>query len=270
METLLKAIEKIAPFLGAYPSWMQYSVAAWLLLTAAMLIGLVLLHPSARAPQQAQAPTVDSLNAQLTKVVQEALTVPRALQDRFADVVQSPDAGITKILKDGARYEGAIRGGGAYWSFLRRTHEYGNGSDISLRDGDLKTGFAGADYGHILRLGKVSIRQIIDSAAPLPPSWLDPNRHEAWTYLWTYTPPREIAEIRRHQEAARGLVKGAATLSESAPLIVDDAYLLRSINFRESDILVAFQVVDRGVDGSAVLVWRVLKVFDVPIIKDKE
>ena len=53
-----------------------------------------------------------------------------------------------------------IRGGGAYYSFARLTHEYGYGSDLSLDSGYLSVGFAGADYGMMIDLGDVSLDEI--------------------------------------------------------------------------------------------------------------
>jgi hypothetical protein len=66
-----------------------------------------------------------------------------------------------------------IRGGGAYYSFTRLTHEYGLGSDIELQpvptndfvappiaEYDFLTGFAGADYGFIVTLGNVPLEKV--------------------------------------------------------------------------------------------------------------
>jgi len=71
----------------------------------------------------------------------------------------------------------SIRGGGAYYSFARLTHEYGFGSDIALESGYLCVGFAGFDYGMLLNLGNVPLQQVsLDTPAT--------------AYLASYSPPR--------------------------------------------------------------------------------
>jgi hypothetical protein len=44
----------------------------------------------------------------------------------------------------------------------------------------------------------------------------------------------------------------------------DSTYLLRSINFRESDVLVVFRVLHIDADDSVVIVWKMLKKFGKP------
>lgn len=265
MKSIIDYIEKIAPFIGSYPTWFQYILALWVLLTALMFIGLVLMNPSSRSQKAPTTTDVESLNVQLHKLVQSTLAVPAPLTERYADIVKSPEAGITKLLSDGSKLEKAIHGGGTYWAFLRRDHEYGYGSDIQLQSSQFKSGFAGANYGYILRLGKIPIRQVLDTSRSTPPSWLEKGRHEAWKYMWEYVPPRDIKEIRQHQKAARGLRKGNATLSETAPAIADETYLLRSVQIDDSDILVVMQIVERADDDSVIIVWKIVRVFDTPV-----
>ena len=204
MKSIIEYIEKIAPFIGGYPAWFQYSLALWVLLTALMFVGLVLMNPASRSQKEHTTTDVDSLNVQLKKLVQSKIAVPAPLTERYADVVKSPEAGITKLLSDGSKLEKSIRGGGTYWAFLRRDHEYGYGSDIKLQGSQFTTGFAGANYGYVLRLGKDPIRQVLDTARSTPPSWLEQGRHEAWKYMWEYVPPRDIKEIRQLASGHRG------------------------------------------------------------------
>lgn len=270
MKAIVEYIEKIAPFVAGYPVWFQYCLAVWVLLSASAFVGCILLNPSARKQGNSPVGDVDSLNVQLKKVVQGKLAVPAATVERYADVLKSPEAGVVKLIADGSKLENAIRGGGTYYAFLRRDHEYNYGSDIQLQTSEFKTGFAGANYGYFLRLGRVPIRQLLDTANPKPPTWLDPSRHAAWEYMWDYKPPRDIKEIRAHQAEASNLVKGGARIAETTPAIADEAYLLRSVQIDRWDILVAFQVIDRSDDGSMVLVWKIVKVFDTPVATGKE
>src|SRR5258705_6059247 len=66
-------------------------------------------------------------------------------QDRsdFAELLSQPDTGLIRLLprevfESQANNKGlTLRGGGAYYSFTRLTHEYGYGSDIELQQGQL-------------------------------------------------------------------------------------------------------------------------------------
>lgn len=174
----------------------------------------------------------------------------RAANARF---LAQPDTGIIRLLPRD-RYDGKlnIRGGGAYYSFVRLTHEYGYGSDISLDRGLFGVGFAGADYGFFVSLGSL----------PLSEATLD---HPALRYMADYKPPSRRAEINR-QELWKGVESGGYLYRSSLPAIVGNTYAVRSIGYDRSDILVAFHVLRRDEDGSFVLLWRRLATFPTPIL----
>jgi hypothetical protein len=152
---------------------------------------------------------------------------------------------------------------GSYYSFLKETHAYGQGSDISFRDGILRVGFAGWDYGYFLELGAVPVPQLLDCGAA-PPAWLAPGLAEAWRYLFDHVPPSDETTVRANQRDARGLTVGRTVLKDSCTATPGHSYLLRSISYRDWDILVAFNVALQLPDRSLVLVWRLLKTFPTP------
>jgi hypothetical protein len=43
--------------------------------------------------------------------------------------------------------------------------------------------------------------------------------------------------------------------------------VLRAINYRVSDVLVAFRVIRQDADGSMILLWKMLKTFPTPELK---
>jgi hypothetical protein len=101
----------------------------------------------------------------------ERLFLGPSEEDRaaYAEFLRQPDTGLIRLLPREV-YESevykknnktlTIRGGGAYYSFTRLTHEYGYGSDIQLESGDLSVGFAGANYGMLTTLGDVPLDEI--------------------------------------------------------------------------------------------------------------
>jgi len=176
-----------------------------------------------------------------------------------------------RILPRGL-YEGRIkiRGAGAYYSFTRLTHEYGYGSDIELQmfphipsSDDASplippyrflTGFAGADYGFFVPLGDVPLEEVT-------------LEHDGVKLLAGYRPPS--AEPRARAEArlaAYGFKQGQYEYKHDAAVIVNCTYALRSIVYDSSDVLVAFRVVRQEIDGSVVILWKMLKRFSPPAL----
>jgi len=90
-------------------------------------------------------------------------------------------------------------GGGAYYSFVRRSHEY-TSVDIELDEqGLFRVGFAGADYGFFVSLGRGEIQGIQQSQEP-PPTWL--SARKPWDDAWNYRPPTDTQEVRKEQQGS--------------------------------------------------------------------
>ena len=165
----------------------------------------------------------------------------------------------------------SINGGGAYFSFYYRTHEYGRGSDLELNrrvlspglksddhdpgadvptEGTFSVGFAGADYGMLTNLGDLPIESIN----------LD---HASLAFLLKYRPPRPEPQARCESRRFRTGVEADGHVYKSRlPIKTGDTYLLRSIVYDKYDVLVAFQVARQEDDGSVTIAWKLLKKFD--------
>jgi hypothetical protein len=145
-----------------------------------------------------------------------------------------------------------IRGGGAYYSFASLTHAYGYGNDLELDHNILSVGFAGADYGMLTNLGD----------RPLEDITLDDPRAR---FIAQYTPPKPEpaarSEFRRFQA---GVTIDGALYQSRLPVQVGATYLLRSVVYRESDVLVALRAVRKDSDGSVIIAWKLLKKYPKP------
>jgi hypothetical protein len=198
---------------------------------------------------------IESLRSQL-KEREDAFLAP-SIEDQtaFAEFLRQPHTGLIRLLpreEYDAKNKLTIRGGGAYYSFTRLTHEYGYGSDLSLEIGDLHVGFAGADYGMLANLGDISL----DSLTLDTPSV---------QVLAVHTPPTVLAKARIEQRQSwEGMQVENIRYKRRITAVVNSAYLLRSINYDESDVLVAFRVVRKDTDGSLILAWKLLKKYEVP------
>lgn len=144
------------------------------------------------------------------------------------------------------------RGGGAYYSFVRLTHDYNYGSDIELTKGQFRVGFAGADFGFLTNLGNIPL-ETLDLNVP------------AVAQLMTYAPPKRDPEARQeYRRFAQGAEIEGISVKSRMPVKVHSTYLLRSVNYGQSDVLVAFHVVRKDSDGSVVIVWKLLKKYSTP------
>lgn len=142
-----------------------------------------------------------------------------------------------------------MRGGGAYFSFHYRSHEYGFGSDISFERGQLGVGFAGADYGMLTDIGDTPLETIVAE---------DPRA----LFLLDYQPPTKEHEARREgrkYRAYNGVRVGGVVYGSSVAGQVNHTYLVRSIVYNYSDVLVAFRIVSLNEDGGLTVAWKILK-----------
>ncbi len=85
-------------------------------------------------------------------------------------------------------------------------------------------------------------------------------------FLSKYQPPKYIKEIRAEQEKARNYEVNNLKFKEKVPVNVGNAYLLRSINFEDTDILVYLKIHRQNEDGSLIIFWQSLKEFETPFI----
>src|SRR6185295_4157093 len=131
---------------------------------------------------------IEAKRAELAVLEKKVLAVADTDREEFAAFLTQPQTGVIRLLPR-ELYDGngkrrlAISGGGAYYSFIRKTHEYGQGSDIELAQDHFSVGFAGADYGLLLDLGDVSLDQVATD-------------HAATRALLDYTPPVKEVDVR--------------------------------------------------------------------------
>ena len=188
----------------------------------------------------------------------ENLLLEPATEDltAFAEFLKQPDTGLIRLLpreKYDFGEQMTIRGGGAFYSFAKLTYEYGRGSDIAFEQGYLSVGFAGADYGMLAKIGKFSL----DDVSLQTPSV---------QFLAQQTPPTVEAEARVEQRKAQdGTTINGVLYKYRLTALTDHVYVLRSINYDRSDVLVAFKIIrEDATDNSLILAWKLLKKFATP------
>jgi hypothetical protein len=193
----------------------------------------------------------------------EKLFLRPSEEDRaaYAEFLRQPESGLIRLLPrevyDSEAYKKnnktlTIRGGGAYYSFTRLTHEYGYGSDIELDSSYVSVGFAGADYGMLTTLGDVPLDEIT-------------LEHPSVRFMSAYSVPSEEPKARlEYRRFATGTTIDGAVYKTRQPVEVRSTYLLRSINYSTADVLVAFRVVRKDTDDSVIIAWKLLKKYPKP------
>jgi hypothetical protein len=146
------------------------------------------------------------------------------------------------------------RGGGSYYSFTRRTHEYGWGTQIGLEQDTLKVSFAGADYGMLARLGNVPLNTLT-------------LENPAAKFLASYEAVSEEPDARsEYRRFSNGVTVENVLYKTYQPAIVNNTYVLRGIHYSDSDVLVAFRIVRKDLDDSVIILWKVLKRYPKPVL----
>ncbi|MFL6212690.1 MAG: hypothetical protein ACJ74J_02230 [Blastocatellia bacterium] len=212
---------------------------------------------SAQSTDRAKlAKEIESLRAELQLKEQRFLAPFEEDHAAFAEFLRQPGTGLCRLLPR-EKFDGKLmmRGGGSYYSFTRLTSEYGFGSDVGLEQNYFLVGFAGANWGYITKLGDV----------PLESVGLD---HLAVQFLATLeTPSHEPGAREQQRLSGTGVMINSSTYASRVPALVNTTYVLRSIDYSTSDVLVVFRVVRQDSDGSLTLLWKNLKEFPKPELK---
>ena len=196
---------------------------------------------------------IRGLIGELKDTEQQFLAPSAKDRNKYAEFLAQADTGMIRLLpREVFQDKLTIQGGGAYYSFARLTHEYGYGSDIELQNNQFQVGFAGADFGFLTRLGKI----------PIEEATLD---HPAAQFLSTFAAPTSEPGARDEQKrASAGFDVSGFSYQNRVKYKNKNSYLLRSVGYGVSDLLVAFRIVSQDGDGSVVIVWKILKNFPVP------
>ena len=230
----------------------KISIAAGTLITLLMALATGFAQTNSRDDLLKQ---IEAKRAELAALQKQILEPSEEDRAAYADFLKQTDTGLMRILpRETYGYDVAMRGGGTFYSFTKRSHEYSGTSDITLEQGQLKSGFAGANYGMLTALGDVPLENVTLETGPVQ-------------ILASHTPAADEPQARVEQRrASDGAVINGTSFKDRLPLKVNSTYLVRSINYYGSDVLVAFRVVRVDNDNSAVIVWKLLKKYPIPYL----
>lgn len=208
-------------------------------------------------PAAAQKVSREQLTAELTALRQQMAIIDRALLApgaddlaKYAAFTQGSESGVVRLMPRGVTpIVSSIREGGAFYSFIDRTHEYGAGSAIALENDRFSTGFSGANFGFLKMIGDVRLEDLTTES-------------DTARTLVNYVPPQ--SEPAARVEQGKFQAGTDAVYVDHIQAKVDQTYLVRSVIYGNSDTLTAFRVVRKDTDGSLILVWKILRRYPVP------
>src|SRR2546423_12385573 len=201
---------------------------------------------------------IETKRSELSNLEKKLLAPSDEDQAAFSDFLKQDNTGLIRLLPR-EKYDSTpqketltIRGGGAYYSFVRLTHAYGYGSDIELAQGYLSVGFAGADYGVIAKVSNADIDEIS-------------IEHPSAFFLANYKAATEEPAARLEwKRFGSGVTIDGIVYAHRVKAEPGMTYVLRSIDYGNSDLLVAVKVVRQDTDGSLIIAWKLLKKFPKP------
>jgi hypothetical protein len=216
-----------------------------------------------------------ALGQKLSKEAKAALAPPDDLKLAYKDFLKQKNTGLIRLLPRKENNERLIvsaenptvyipfRNGGSHYSFSNRKHGDGITTEIRLSKAiyDYPPGKAllgiGGNIGLITKLGDVAIEDVTV------------DRKEAKLLVDLVAPQKEKAARQYQEMSESGFDLDGVFYRNWAWAEVNTTYLLRTINYDRSDLLVAFRTVREEPDGSFVILWKILKKNPTPSFKMK-
>ncbi len=217
------------------------------------------------------------------------ITVEEPQREKYSSFLKQPGTGIVKILSfrenklavNDIRTQSAfpnIPGSGTYYSFAKRNHIADEWAQIRLYDGvflpaysEMKrttvassggaaqsfTYTSGNEFGVFAELGDMPLENVN-------------LEHPALKFLLDFVPPKDAVELANRRKILRaGIVKDNLRFQGGVLSKANTTYAMRSINYKKTDAVYVFRVINQSNDGSVLLLWQQMKSFSPIELKSK-
>ena len=223
----------------------------------------------------------------------------------YAEFLAQPNTGITRVLPAQVYIEALNPLGNrlaeefsleAFFPIaVEKTPDFSHRLNLQIVGDRFQIAPLEFDYGFFIDLGEVPLADLSPDLLPERPRRDPPVLPESLRqFVLQYRPPQRLEAIQADELR---FIKGDPTESRilaTVPVELNHTYLLRSVQYRlpdfiknrelisrrdrrtlaialdipSSDLLIALQPVDRRIDGSYTVLWRVLRSFPDPPIVD--
>jgi len=212
-----------------------------------------------------------------TKSEKKLLTPAAEDLQTFAELIHLPDSGLIRIFPATpwrvvsvdqleTKQTPAFIYFASRYSFTKTKHGHslqgyvdpGLGwAEIKFEADMLTAGFTRSSVGVLVNLGDVPLQGITETTPGV-------------SAMAEFHGPRDLIEERHYVMACKeGFELNGFVYRSSLPATVNNTYVLRSINNKRADILVALRIVRADENGSLTLLWKKLKVNPKPSWKRK-
>ncbi len=230
---------------------------------------------------------------------------------RYRAFLQQPDTGIIRLLPSALRPQPSNQVQSRLQSTIAQ--EFPFASVVAIGDsvatarlaldidanGNLQIAQPGIDYGFILNLGSVPLEEVTSPQSSQRSSQISNLENQPdYNFFFSYAPPTRLEELQvDRRRFLTGKVDNFAPeglRSVSVPLVFNQTYLVRLIQFQlpaalldrqvisrrdrryldqllevpSSDVVVALQPVVQHSDGSYTVIWRLVREFSRPEVID--
>lgn len=191
---------------------------------------------------------IKELNSQIDKAVRDLL-LPSTSDRRDAE---SEGVEVFRLMPREIFGRNIVSpaGGGAYYSFTTKSHDYGKSPLISLEQNSLHSGFSGANYGLLADLGEMPLSKVTSETPET-------------AYLLKYRPATNIIDARAEK---RNTWAESLTYKGRVSAVAGHTYVLRAIDYGNADVAVAFRIVRKDADGSLIVFWKMMGDFGKPML----
>ncbi|HBB35547.1 MAG TPA: hypothetical protein DDZ80_22040 [Cyanobacteria bacterium UBA8803] len=229
-------------------------------------------------------------------------------QKQYAQFLAQPNTGIAHILLAQSyhpdpnqlrnRLQPSISDQFPFVPLLTRANSLLPRLTLEIEDGNFRLPLPGLNYGFMVNLGEVALENLNPNLQKIPN--LSPLQRDLFL---NYVPPLQLDALQVDRQRFLTGKEGLGFVppvsppaSTQLPIVLNNTYLLRSIQFQlpealltrepisraqrrhlpellktpSSDVLVAFQPIQRRFDGSYTVLWRLLYQFPDPQIEDLE
>lgn len=220
--------------------------------------------------------------------INKILAVPAEYYGKYAEFLKTKNTGISRIFPDLNCDKGLvvdvrelercggtakIKGAGSLYSIRLNNMP----DDLSLQSVLFYIGQSDIHFiGGKFIVGNKMTQDIIGDVGNIELSDVT-LESDSVEFLKTFKPSGSLSKIdSQNQITANGISANGYSYSLSAPIKLNDTYVLRSIayysgyrTFWNTDLLAAFKVVGQEKDGSIVIIWKKLKQKAAPDLRNK-
>lgn len=177
----------------------------------------------------------------------------------FPSFLGKADRGLVRLLpreKYDQTIQMPLKGGGAFYSFTKLSHEASPWSDIKLQDGKMHAGVNDLTLGLMTVLPDVSLENVSLESPTVK-------------FITQLALAAKYPEHKRQVDKYRSGFEADGKFYQAAlPALLNHTYILRSTIYDRVDSVIAFRVIRVDSDGSITLLWKLLSRVQVKKLKD--